>query len=80
GSQPAPEVGYSFAVPSEDSLRFIVENPADALGLAGSYHLHLGGDFNKGNGLSAAIASGLVGASKEECQQEIGATTVPVLM
>ena len=77
GSQPAPEVDYSFAVSSEDSLRFIVESPADALGLAGSYHLRLGGDFNKGNALSAAIASVLVGASKEECQQGIAATTVP---
>ena len=45
--------------------------------MAGSYHLRLGGDFNKGNALSAAIASVLVGASKEECQQGIAATTVP---
>ena len=44
--------------------------------MVGSYHLRLGGDFNKGNALSAAIASVLVGASKE-CQQGIAATTVP---
>ena len=55
----------------------IVYGSQPALGLAGSYHLRLGGDFNKGNALSAAIASVLVGASKEECQQGIAATTVP---
>lgn len=76
-SQEHPEVDYTFTVSKTDSLAFTVTSPTDSLGLSGNYQLRLGGDFNKGNALSAAIASGLVGASQADCQLGIAETTVP---
>lgn len=71
-------VDYLFTPDSKDTLDFtITAAKEDFLNVAGSYHLRLGGDFNKGNALSAVLASALVGASRLDCQQGVKETAVP---
>jgi UDP-N-acetylmuramoyl-L-alanyl-D-glutamate-L-lysine ligase len=77
GSYADEEVDYAFISTKEEPLAFQITSPADSLALTGNYQLQLGGDFNKGNALSAAIASALLGASKTDCQTGIAQTTVP---
>lgn len=76
GSQQT-DTDYAYQTDPEDSLAFSVTAKKDTLGLAGDYHLRLGGDFNKGNALSAMIAASLVGATHDSCVQGIQEATVP---
>jgi len=71
------EVDYCFTPVKDNPSGFTVTSTADTLKIAGNYTLQLGGDFNKGNALSAALASALLGATKVDCQRGIAATVVP---
>ncbi|WP_321388861.1 UDP-N-acetylmuramoyl-L-alanyl-D-glutamate--L-lysine ligase [uncultured Enterococcus sp.] len=71
------ETDYVYTKDSQNSLAFSVSSKLDTLHLAGDYQLRLGGEFNMGNALSAAIAAGLSGASGEDCKQGIADTVVP---
>ncbi|MGM0219283.1 UDP-N-acetylmuramoyl-L-alanyl-D-glutamate--L-lysine ligase [Enterococcus sp. AZ126] len=77
GNQASADTDYSYQSNPNDSLAFSVTAKNDALAISGEYHVRLGGDFNKGNALSAAIASALVGATGSDCRQGINDTTVP---
>ncbi|MHC5217506.1 UDP-N-acetylmuramoyl-L-alanyl-D-glutamate--L-lysine ligase [Enterococcus sp. LJL128] len=77
GSGKAADTDYVYTKDAQHSLAFSVQAANDSLNLSGNYQLRLGGDFNIGNALSAAIASRLAGASKEDCRQGIAAATVP---
>ena len=77
GTHKHEDADYVYTRHSDDSLTFTVDAEADDLGLSGNYQLRLGGEFNIGNDLSAAIASRLAGATPEDCQQGIKETTVP---
>ncbi|EOL45201.1 UDP-N-acetylmuramoyl-L-alanyl-D-glutamate--L-lysine ligase [Enterococcus caccae] len=77
GNQSSEDTDYIYQTTPDDSLAFFVKAKNDSLAISGEYHLRLGGDFNKGNALSAAIASTLVGATHNDCQQGIKETTVP---
>ncbi|MDA9470491.1 UDP-N-acetylmuramoylalanyl-D-glutamate--L- lysine ligase [Enterococcus sp. 5H] len=74
---PQADADYFFKTSEDDSLAFSIQAKTDSLAISGDYHLRLAGDFNKGNALSAAIASALVGATREDCQLGIKETTVP---
>ncbi|MFD2307050.1 UDP-N-acetylmuramoyl-L-alanyl-D-glutamate--L-lysine ligase [Enterococcus termitis] len=71
------ETDYVYQTTPDDSLAFSVTAKEDKLGIADEYHLRLGGDFNKGNALSAVIAASLVGADHLSCQLGIQEATVP---
>lgn len=76
--QETTDTDYLFTPNSKNALDFTITAAAvDSLNVAGSYRLRLGGDFNKGNALSAVLASALVGATRTDCQQGIAETTVP---
>ncbi|MCB5953664.1 UDP-N-acetylmuramoyl-L-alanyl-D-glutamate--L-lysine ligase [Enterococcus sp. CWB-B31] len=77
GSQKSEDVDYLYTKDPKNSLVFNVSAAPDTLSLSGEYSLRLGGDFNMGNALSAAIACTLVGASKQDCHSGIQETTVP---
>ncbi|MEI5993734.1 UDP-N-acetylmuramoyl-L-alanyl-D-glutamate--L-lysine ligase [Candidatus Enterococcus mansonii] len=77
GTQNQPDIDYTYQANTDDSLTFTVQSTTDSLQVAGEYQLRLGGDFNKGNALSAIIASALVGADHTDCQQGVKETTVP---
>lgn len=77
GNQTSLETDYSYQTDKADSLAFSIEAKDDTLQITGDYQLRLGGDFNKGNALSAVLASALVGADRKDCQQGIKETTVP---
>ncbi|WP_348923344.1 UDP-N-acetylmuramoyl-L-alanyl-D-glutamate--L-lysine ligase [Enterococcus rotai] len=77
GNHSSADTDYIYQTSADDSLAFSIEATVDSLAISGEYHLRLGGDFNKGNALSAALASALVGASRNDCQQGIKETTVP---
>lgn len=68
---------YTYTRDPQDSLVFSVTSLQDTLHLTGQYQLRLGGEFNMGNALSAAIAASLSGASSKDCQQGIADTVVP---
>lgn len=77
GNQPTTEVDYWYQKKSQDSLAFTIVAEKDFLFISGDYQLHLAGDFNKSNALSAVIASSLLGANKKDCQTGINETIVP---
>ncbi|MBO0423236.1 UDP-N-acetylmuramoyl-L-alanyl-D-glutamate--L-lysine ligase [Enterococcus plantarum] len=77
GNQASVNTEYLYQTNPDDSLAFSIEANNDTLAVSGEYHLRLGGDFNKGNALSAVLASALVGATRNDCQQGIKETTVP---
>ncbi|MGX7264638.1 UDP-N-acetylmuramoyl-L-alanyl-D-glutamate--L-lysine ligase [Enterococcus crotali] len=77
GNQQSAETDYIYQTTPDDSLAFSINAANDTLAVAGEYQLRLGGDFNKGNALSAVLASALVGATRSDCQQGIKETTVP---
>lgn len=77
GDQQAADADYIYQTNPADSLAFSIKAKKDTLAVTGEYHLRLGGDFNKGNALSAVLASALVGAAHADCQQGIKETTVP---
>ncbi|ALS02637.1 UDP-N-acetylmuramoylalanyl-D-glutamate--L-lysine ligase [Enterococcus silesiacus] len=77
GNQQSAETDYSYHTSIDDSLAFSIKATKDTLSVTGDYQLRLGGDFNKGNALSAVLASALVGAVRSDCQQGIKETTVP---
>ncbi len=77
GDHFSSDTDYVYQKSADDSLSFSIEAKNDSLAVSGAYHLRLGGDFNKGNALSAALASALVGATRDDCQQGISDTTVP---
>lgn len=71
------DTDYFFTTNEDDSLSFSIQAKEDTLAVSGEYQLRLAGDFNKGNALSAVLASALVDATREECQLGIKETTVP---
>lgn len=78
GTEKQPEIDYCYQTVPANSLAFTVTSVKDdSLAINGEYQLRLGGDFNKGNALSAMIASLLVGAMPADCQQGIQEATVP---
>lgn len=77
GTEKSKEIDYRYQTISGDSLAFAVTSAKDLLNITGNYQLRLGGDFNKGNALSAMIASSLVGATSADCQHGIKEATVP---
>ncbi|MGX7243811.1 UDP-N-acetylmuramoyl-L-alanyl-D-glutamate--L-lysine ligase [Enterococcus quebecensis] len=77
GDQKATDADYIYQTNLEDSLAFSITAKKDTLAITGDYHLRLGGDFNKGNALSAVLTSALVGAVRSDCQQGIKETIVP---
>lgn len=77
GNHPSVDTDYLYQTNAEDSLAFSIQSKNDTLAVSGEYYLRLGGDFNKGNALSAVLASALVGATRYDCQQGIKETTVP---
>ncbi|WP_086314508.1 UDP-N-acetylmuramoyl-L-alanyl-D-glutamate-L-lysine ligase [Enterococcus sp. 7F3_DIV0205] len=77
GDQSAKDTDYIYQTNPDDSLAFSINTENDTLAVSGEYHLRLGGDFNKGNALSAVLASALVGATRNDCQQGVKETTVP---
>ncbi|MGX7150089.1 UDP-N-acetylmuramoyl-L-alanyl-D-glutamate--L-lysine ligase [Enterococcus ureasiticus] len=77
GDQSSTDADYIYQTTPDDSLAFSISTENDTLAVSGEYHLRLGGDFNKGNALSAVLASALVGATRKDCQQGIKETTVP---
>ncbi|WP_429948431.1 UDP-N-acetylmuramoyl-L-alanyl-D-glutamate-L-lysine ligase [Enterococcus sp. AZ170] len=77
GNQAALDTDYCYQTDPVDSLAFSIEAKEDQLMVTGDYQLRLGGDFNKGNALSAILASALVGADRNDCQQGVKETTVP---
>lgn len=77
GSTADEETDYVYTKDSENSLAFSVASEKDEHHLSGAYQLRLGGEFNMGNALSAAIAAALAGASGEDCKRGIADTVVP---
>ncbi|MBO0441041.1 UDP-N-acetylmuramoyl-L-alanyl-D-glutamate--L-lysine ligase [Candidatus Enterococcus ikei] len=77
GDQTSVDTDYIYHTKKDDSLAFSITTKNDTLAVSGEYHLRLGGDFNKGNALSAVLASALVGATRSDCQKGIKETTVP---
>lgn len=77
GTEKNEPVDYSYQTIPGDSLSFTIRSAKDPLNINGNYRLRLGGDFNKGNALSAMIASSLVGATQKDCQKGIQEATVP---
>lgn len=77
GNSLEKETDYAYQINPEDSLQFSIVSKKDPYYLNGDYHLKLGGDFNKSNALSAAIASALVGAKINHVEKGIASTTVP---
>ncbi|WP_430602596.1 UDP-N-acetylmuramoyl-L-alanyl-D-glutamate-L-lysine ligase [Enterococcus sp. DIV0724b] len=77
GDQASPDTDYIYQTCADDSLAFSIKGKNDSLAVSGEYHLRLGGDFNKGNALSAVLASALVGATRNDCEKGIKETTVP---
>ncbi|MFK4568481.1 UDP-N-acetylmuramoyl-L-alanyl-D-glutamate--L-lysine ligase [Enterococcus sp. UD-01] len=71
------DADYIYQTDSADSLSFSIKAKKETLAVSGEYQLRLGGDFNKGNALSAVLAAALTGASKDDCQLGIEETTVP---
>ncbi|MTD41928.1 UDP-N-acetylmuramoyl-L-alanyl-D-glutamate--L-lysine ligase [Erwinia sp. CPCC 100877] len=68
---------YIYQTASADTLSFSIKAKNEALAVSGAYQLRLGGDFNKGNAVSAVLAAALTGATKDDCQRGIAETTVP---
>lgn len=77
GQQKTPEAMYTFQLHPTQSEQFSVHATQDTLAVSGAYHVQLGGTFNKENALSAILASALVGATRQDCQEGIAQTTVP---
>lgn len=76
--EPSQIADYNFTPDQEQALAFsVAATDKDLFNIAGEYHLRLGGDFNKGNALSAILASALTGATLTDCQSGVAETRVP---
>lgn len=71
------DVDYQYQTNKKQPLSFTVKSKQLTDPIAGTYQIQLGGDFNKGNAVSAILASQLLGASPADCFQGLKIATVP---
>lgn len=77
GQRSSADVDYQYQTIKKQPLSFDVKSKQTNDPIAGTYQIQLGGEFNKGNAVSAILASQLLGASTSDCFIGLKSATVP---